>query len=167
VNLSGDALVAAETGLVHRCERKTIDWSDPWEETMRVAFKWRALARQGWAGSGRDLVRATMTDAEALWKDVENRDPITLTQSLTMLQAIGVPQEILWEKAGFSPQQIKRMKKIRDEQAAKAQEQMDATGEVPPALGVSQAGGELAVTGLPGPTPAVAATNGAGPKPSA
>jgi hypothetical protein len=167
VNLSGDALVAAETGLVHRCERKAIDWSDPWEETMRVAFKWRALARQDWAGSGRDLVRATMTDAEALWKDVENRDPITLTQSLTMLQAIGVPQQILWEKAGFSPQQIKRMKQIREQEAEKAQEQMDATGTIPPALGVAQEGNQLAVTGLPSPPPPPkVATNGAS-KPSA
>jgi hypothetical protein len=168
VNLSGDALVAAETGLVHRCERKAIDWSDPWEETMRTAFKWRALARRDWAGSGRDLVRATMTDAETLWKDVENRDPITLTQSLTMLQAIGVPQQILWEKAGFSPQQIKRMKQIREQEAEKAQELLDTTGVVPPALGVAQEGNQLAVTGLPGPPPPpVAATNGAGPKPSA
>jgi hypothetical protein len=162
VNLSGDALVAAETGLVARCNRKTVDFSDSWEEAMRVAFKWRALAREGWAGSGRDLVRASMTSAETIWKDTENRDPITLTQSLTMLQAIGVPQQILWEKAGFSPQQIKRMKQIREEEAEKAKELMDETGEVPPALGVAQEGNQLAVTGLPGPPPppATAATNG-------
>jgi hypothetical protein len=168
VNLSGDALVAAETGLTRRCERKTIDWSDPWEETLRVAFKWRALAREGWAGSGRDLVRATMTDAETIWKDVENRDPITLTQSLTMLQAIGVPQVILWEKAGFSPQEIRRMKAMREEEEEKQKELTEQTGEVPPALGVSQNGPNLEVSGLPGPElpPAPpagkAATNGGG-----
>jgi hypothetical protein len=162
VNLSGDALVAAETGLTRRCQRKTIDFSDPWEESMRVSFKWRALAREGWAGSGRDKVRATMTDAETIWADVENRDPITLTQSLTMLQAIGVPQQILWERAGFSPQQIKRMKEIRTEEEEKAKELQAETGEIPPALQVSQNGDQLAVSGLPGPAPPppVAATNG-------
>jgi hypothetical protein len=164
VNLSGDALVAAETGLVARCNRKTIDFSDPWEESLRISFKWRALARDGWSGSGRDLLRSEMTDAETIWKDTENRDPITLTQSLTMLQAIGVPQQILWEKAGFSPQQIKRMKQIKQEEADKAQELMDATGTVPPAVGVADAGNMLAVTGLPGPPPAPApATNGGTP----
>jgi hypothetical protein len=164
VNLSGDALVAAETGLVARCNRKTIDFSDPWEESLRISFKWRALARDGWSGSGRDLLRSEMTDAETIWKDTENRDPITLTQSLTMLQAIGVPQQILWEKAGFSPQQIKRMKQIKQEEADKAQELMDATGEVPPAIGVADAGNTLAVTGLPGPPPPPApATNGGTP----
>jgi hypothetical protein len=171
VNLSGDALVAAETGLVARCNRKTVDFSDSWEDAMRVSFKWRALARDGWAGSGRDLVRSTMTDAETIWKDTENRDPITLTQSLTMLQAIGVPQQILWEKAGFSPQQIKRMKEIRDQEEEKAKELQDQTGEVPPALGVSQNGDQLQVSGLPGPVQAppagAAATNGGAPKPSA
>jgi hypothetical protein len=164
VNLSGDALVAAETGLVARCNRKTIDFSDPWEESLRISFKWRALARDGWSGSGRDLLRSEMTDAETIWKDTENRDPITLTQSLTMLQAIGVPQQILWEKAGFSPQQIKRMKQIKQEEADKAQELMDATGTVPPAVGVADAGNMLAVTGLPGPPPAPAPeTNGGTP----
>jgi hypothetical protein len=168
VNLSGDALVAAETGLVARCNRKTVDFSDSWEDAMRVAFKWRALARGGWAGSGRDLVRATMTDAETIWKDTENRDPITLTQSLTMLQAIGVPQQILWEKAGFSPQQIKRMKEIREQEEEKAKELQDETGEVPPALGVSQAGDQLQVSGLPGPPPPPAvASNGGAKNPSA
>jgi hypothetical protein len=172
VNLSGDALVAAETGLVARCNRKTVDFSDPWEEAMRIAFKWRAMAREGWAGSGKDLVRSTMTDAETIWKDTENRDPITLTQSLTMLQAIGVPQQILWEKAGFSPQNIRRMKDIKAEEEEKAKELMDATGEVPPALQVSDTGSQLAVTGLPGPAPVAppkekAATNGGTAKPGA
>jgi hypothetical protein len=60
------------------------------------------------------------------------------------------------------------MKQIREQEAEKAQELMDTTGVVPPALGVAQEGNQLAVTGLPGPPPApVAATNGAGPKPSA
>ena len=38
VNASGDALKAAETGLVAKVKRKQIDFSDPWEEAMRIAL---------------------------------------------------------------------------------------------------------------------------------
>jgi hypothetical protein len=56
------------------------------------------------------------------------------------------------------------MKQIKQEEADKAQELMDATGTVPPAVGVADAGNMLAVTGLPGPPPAPApATNGGTP----
>lgn len=159
-NISGDALIAAETGLVARCRRKHLDFSDPWEEALRLSFKLRALSRPGWAGSDEDLVRSEMADAETIWSDPENKDPVSLSQSLTMKQAIGVPQQVLWEEAGYSPQQIKRMKKFRDEEMERQLELAAATGADPnaPALTVSQSGGQLAVGGLPGPqAPAEAA----------
>lgn len=122
VNISGDALIAAETGLVFRCVRKTTDFSDPHEDTQRVAFKWKAVTGSS-ADKARDLERAEMTEAETIWKDPERKDPIVLSQSLTMKAAVGVPQEILWEEAGYTPQQIKRMKELREAEEQKAMEQ--------------------------------------------
>jgi hypothetical protein len=153
-NISGDALIAAETGLVARCRRKHLDFSDPHEEAMRLAFKWRAIDRAGWIGSGEDMARSEMDDAETIWSDPENKDPVSLSQSLTMKQAIGVPQEVLWEEAGYTPQQIKRMRKLRDEELKKQQELLEAQGLDPnaaPALTVAPEGNQLAVGGLPGP----------------
>src|SRR4051812_32012817 len=36
VNASGDALKAAEAGLVSKCRRKIVIYSDPWEEAMAL-----------------------------------------------------------------------------------------------------------------------------------
>jgi hypothetical protein len=155
-NISGDALIAAETGLEFRCKRKHLDFGEPHEEAMRLAFKWRAVTRPDFAGSDDDEIRSTMEDAEVIWRHPGKRDPISLSQSLAMKQSIGVPQEILWEEADYSPQQIKRMKKLRDEEMERQQKLLEAQqgGEVAPAATVSdQPDGNMAVGGLPGPEP--------------
>jgi hypothetical protein len=117
-NISADALVAAEAGLVHRCKRKLIDFADPWEEGMRIAFMHRANsgASLGTADAKSvqdDTDAAGFEDAEVIWAQVQNYDPITLSQSLTMKAAVGVPEEILWEEAGYTPQQIDRMHALK------------------------------------------------------
>jgi hypothetical protein len=38
VNASGDALKVAEAGLVSKCRRKILYFSDPWEEAMALAL---------------------------------------------------------------------------------------------------------------------------------
>jgi hypothetical protein len=101
VNLSGDALKAAETGLVARVKRKHIDFSDSLEEAMRLAF--RAVG---------DTDRAGTLDAETIWRDPESRAPGVIADSLVKKRQIGVPLEVLWEEAGYSPQQIERMKRL-------------------------------------------------------
>jgi hypothetical protein len=101
-NISGDALIAAETGLNARCRRKQVDYGDPWEDGIRLAFKWRSIVRRGGETARADADRAEMDDMETIWADPEQKDPVTLSQSLTMKQAIGVPQEILWEEAGYA-----------------------------------------------------------------
>jgi hypothetical protein len=167
-NIAGDALIAAETGLEFRCKRKHLDFGEPWEDGMRLAFKWRALMRPGFAGADDDLVRSEMFDAEIIWAHPGKRDPISLSQSLTMKQAIGVPQEILWEEAGYSPQEIKKMKKLRDTELERQQKLLaagqDPNAEPTPQVGVAPApGGMLAIGGLPGPEPDPAKANGKAP----
>ena len=169
-NISGDALKAAETGLTARCKRKHIDFSDPWEETMRLSFRWRAIDRQGWLGADDDLARAEMTDAETIWVNPESRNPGTVGDELIKKQQVGVPKEILWEEAGYTPQQIRRMVELRDAEQERALELIKASSEAGgqaeegPPVSVQQAGGGmLAVGGLPGPKPAPA-TNGGPPE---
>lgn len=156
VNISGDALTAAETGLEHRCKRKHLDFSDPHEEAMRLAFKWRSIVRRGWVGATDDAYRATLDDAETIWRDPANRDPVSLAQSLTMKQAIGVPEEVLWEEAGYSPQQIRRMKVLRDAQQKREAALLAQNPNAQPQQGgteltIQKQGGQLALSGIPGP----------------
>jgi hypothetical protein len=111
VNLSGDALNVAETGLNARCRRKHLDFSDPWEEAMRLCFLWRSIYRSGWVGADEDAYRAGLEDAETIWVDPEHKDPIALSQSLTNKKTIGVPDEMLW--AGSSPRASSRPRTVR------------------------------------------------------
>jgi hypothetical protein len=72
------------------------------EDMMRLAFR----------ATG-DTERAAALDAETLWRDPESRSFGELVDGLVKLSTIGVPEEILWERAGFSPQEITRMKGMK------------------------------------------------------
>jgi hypothetical protein len=98
VNASGDALKAAETGLVAKVEKKKKPFGEAHEEAIALAFK-----------SINDTERAKVTDAETIWGDSESRTFGELIDGLVKLATIGVPQKVLWQKAGFSPQEIARM----------------------------------------------------------
>jgi Phage portal protein, SPP1 Gp6-like len=101
VNASGDALKAAEAGLVARVRDKQVDFSDPWEEVMRLAFSLRGNAQ-----------RARATDAETIWRDPENRTEAEKTDAALKQQQLGVPREVLWARLGYSPQEISRMRDL-------------------------------------------------------
>jgi hypothetical protein len=107
VNASGDALKAAETGLVSKVKDKQDPFGEAHEEAMRLAF--RAIDR--------DDPRAAATDAETIWVDPESRSHAEVVDAATKLATLGVPNEVLWEKVGFSPQEIDRMKQLQETDA--------------------------------------------------
>ena len=95
VNVSGDALKAAETGLVSKVKRKQIDFSDSWEEAMRLA-----LGLQGKVEPSEAL------GAETIWRDPEYRSEGEMVDAALKRRALGVPLEAIWEMIGASPQQV-------------------------------------------------------------
>jgi len=121
VNLSGDALKAAESGLIARVERKQTDFSDGWEEAVRLAFKWRSLHRQSTneAGAALDAERAEQFDAEPVWAPAETQAPGVISDSLVKKAQIGWPQEKLWAEGGMSPTEIKRAREMADQAGSK------------------------------------------------
>jgi hypothetical protein len=82
VNASGDALKAAETGLV-------------------------AKVRKAMPG---DSARAAESRAEVIWADPESRTEGELTDAMLKQQTLGIPQEVLWRRLGYSETEIGRMK---------------------------------------------------------
>lgn len=98
VNASGDALKAAETGLVAKVKRKQIDFADSWEEAMRLALKLKG--------------RSGSESAETIWRDPEYRSEGELVDAATKLRGIGVPLEAIWERIGATPQQIEEWKTL-------------------------------------------------------
>jgi hypothetical protein len=100
---SGESLKATETGLVAKCRRKQVTYGECWEEAMRLAFLYRG-----------DQVRGAAANAETIWADPESRSEGELVDALVKLQTLGYPYEVLWAMHGESPQQIERMRTLRN-----------------------------------------------------
>ncbi|MFN2465390.1 MAG: phage portal protein, partial [Candidatus Dormibacteria bacterium] len=103
---SGESLRAAETGLVTKARERMLSFGEGWEEAIALAF--RALKDP----------RGDIVDSETIWKDPETRTEAEHIDALIKLSAIGVPLQQLWLDAGYSPTQIKRWKRMREEEAS-------------------------------------------------
>lgn len=95
-NLSADALLAAETGLVKRVEEKQL-W---FGQALREVFALVALA-QGDRGKARAL-RA----GQVMWADAESRSQAQLADALLKLRQIGFPFEFLALRYGLTPAEV-------------------------------------------------------------
>jgi hypothetical protein len=102
-NISAEALIGLDAGLVSKTNDKKDPFGEGHEETIRLAFK-----------SMGDEARASASDAETIWKDTENRSQAQVVDAAVKKQTIGVPFEQLAEDIGYSPQQIDRMAQQRE-----------------------------------------------------
>jgi hypothetical protein len=111
-NLSGDALKAAETGLVKKCQEAQLHFTAP----IREIFRLSALVQGDQAAA----------DAAALgtvkWKDAESRSEAQLVDALQKMDAIGFPFEYLAERYGLADTEITRVLAMieKEQTAAKA-----------------------------------------------
>jgi hypothetical protein len=95
-NLSGDALIAAETGLVKRVEEKQL-W---YGQALRELFALVALAR------GEDAKARAIRGGQVLWADAESRSHAQLADALLKLKQIGFPFEWLALRYGLTPTEV-------------------------------------------------------------
>jgi hypothetical protein len=100
VNLSGDAIKAAEAGLVSKVRAKQLVLGEAWSRVLDL------VARAG---------GAVQTPCEPVWADPETRTEGQLVDALVKLGSppIGIPQEALWERYGASPATIDRWKRMQ------------------------------------------------------
>ncbi|MFI2213043.1 phage portal protein [Streptomyces sp. NPDC020141] len=98
VNVSGDALKAAETGLVAKVRDRQDELGEGWEAVMRLAF--RILG---------ETKKATAYDLETVWRDPESRTVSELADAAVKAKAAGVPWRQRMEDMGYTPSQISRM----------------------------------------------------------
>lgn len=99
---SGESVRLSDFPLTAKIGWKHTSIGDGWEHVIRLAFLI--------AG---DRTRAARMDLEVLWKDPELRTEAEHVDALTKLQAMGVPQEELWRRAGASPQEIRRWRAMQ------------------------------------------------------
>jgi hypothetical protein len=115
VNVSGDALKAAETGLVAKVLDRQRNFGESWEAVMRLAF--RVLG---------DEKRATAYDAETVWRDPESRSISELADAAVKKSSAGVPWRQRMEDMGYTPAEIGRMEVDRAADAINATPVVDA-----------------------------------------
>jgi hypothetical protein len=127
VNASGDALKVAEAGLVSKCRRKILYFSDPWEEAMALAL----------TATGRSDV--VPSDVETMWSDPERTSLAELVDASVKKRTLGIPLEVIWLELGYTPDQISEMKRLAglpDRPPPGA-----TTATVPPVLGATSTPG--------------------------
>lgn len=125
VNASGDALKAAETGLVAKVRDKMDPFGEAHEEMMRLAFR----------AQDRTDPRAEAIDAEVIWRDPESRSQAETVDAIQKQVAMGLPFEVALEKMGYSPQEIDRILALQG-----ADELIAAT--LPPPIPTAEANGQ-------------------------
>ncbi|KOU17022.1 phage portal protein [Streptomyces sp. WM6349] len=101
VNLSAEALKAAEAGLIHKIYQRRRFLEEGLERTMRLA---------GIASS----------QARIVWKSPEWRTEGELVDALVKMSTLGVPREVLWERWGATPQEIERWRRLNEEALQRA-----------------------------------------------
>lgn len=106
-NLSADALLAAETGLVKRTEEKQL-W---FGQALREVFRLIALAQ------GDENKALAIAAGSVMWADVESRSQAQLTDSLTKLKALGFPFEFLALRYGLTPSEVVDLLAMREREA--------------------------------------------------
>lgn len=109
VNISADALTAAESGLVAKVQERQRFFGASLREVMRL----EALADG-------DVARAeALALGSVIWRDAQYRSEAQYADALTKYKSIGVPDEALWERIPeVTPDEIERWKLMRDDQAA-------------------------------------------------
>lgn len=95
VNASGDALAAAETGLVSKVAEREQEFGESWESVYRLA--------------GKVLGVDVPADAEVIWKDPQFRTLTEMAAASVQMEAAGVPWRTRMAMLDKTPPEIERM----------------------------------------------------------
>lgn len=122
VNASGDALKAAETGLVSKTKMrmKTAGWC--WEKVIKLAFGW-----MGDTGKQHEIL------AETIWADPESRSRAELADAILKETQMGLPPEMAFERLGLTPGEIQRAMVLKRQEEMRQAMMMAAQTSMRPA----------------------------------
>jgi hypothetical protein len=107
-NLSAEALLAAETGLVKKVEEAQTFFTPP----MREVFRLVALVQDDPATA------ALARRGRVQWQESESRSEAQLVDALQKLSALGFPFDWIAERYGLSAADLERVRSMRADEAA-------------------------------------------------
>jgi hypothetical protein len=100
---SGESIKSAETGLVAKVRDRQVYFGGSWKKVMRLCHAFEGDPRSSY-------VRA-----ETMWGDPESRSEGEHIDATLKKKSLEVPLLQLWRDAGYSPEQIREMRKMRSE----------------------------------------------------
>jgi hypothetical protein len=110
-NISGDALTALQAGLIAKTESHRDNFSESWEEVLRLALQAE--------GDPRSADQQSMV----LWRDIEHRTWAETADAVLKMSTLGIPKEALWGMLpNVTPQDIDRWRVMAAEEALFAPE---------------------------------------------
>lgn len=121
---SAESIKSGESGLVRKLARAELFFGEGWEEVIRLGF----LAQGNRQAAGYDL-------AETVWVDSETRNEAVRTDAVVKLHGAGIiDDELAWEMAGLTRQQITALRERREEAAKAAEAAGEGEGAGAPGL---------------------------------
>lgn len=105
VNVSAEALAAAEANQQRKLAAKRESFGESWEQVLRLAAEMD--------GTNPDAAAQTLADAgaEVIWRDTEARSFAAVVDGVTKLAAAGIPiEQLLTIVPGMTQQQIQGIK---------------------------------------------------------
>jgi len=114
-NLAEGALLAAETGLVKRCDEKILWYGQGLREVGRLI----ALAK------GDDRKAEALRSGRVLWADTESRSHAQMADALLKLKQLGFPFQWLALRYGLTPTEVADVMALREQEI-----EMDPVAEI-------------------------------------
>lgn len=133
---SGEALKQLESGLVRRAEERQLVFGQAWEDVFSIAYR----VNQAF---GRSLPELADLPIHVEWADANVRNELAEAQTAEAHQRLGVPQEELWRRMGYTPEQIDGFKR------SALQDKAAQVATITAALRVDQGRQAQNVTGAP------------------
>lgn len=110
---SGEALKQLESGLVKRAEERQLVFGQAWADAMKMCCRLEQAFGSQLAG-----VDVEGMDIAVQWQDANVRNEEAESRTATAHAALGVPEAIIWQRLGYTPEQIAGFKKERATQRA-------------------------------------------------
>lgn len=103
INVSGDALTAAETGLVSKVQDRMLGWGESWEDVDRLSDLY--------------LGNEPNPSSSVIWADPQFRSRAEMADAAVKEQSVGMPWAMVMERLGLTPEDIQRARSLRAEDA--------------------------------------------------
>lgn len=102
--VSGEALKTLESRFTKKVKRLCVNFGVVWSKAMKLA-----LAIEGTAIDADETLTAQ-------WESPEQRSELEFFQTLLLKQELGVPEEVLFEEAGYTVEDIAKFKQLQAEE---------------------------------------------------